>query len=55
MEGTANPRLEILNECVAEVAVYSTPVFKEGRGDIQMSQKARVLTLIGVLTSSTRG
>ncbi len=36
MEGIANPRLEILNECVmcsvcaAEVAVYSTPVFKGG-------------------------
>ncbi len=51
MEGTANPRLEILNE----VAVYSTPVFKGGRGDKQMRQKARELTLIGVLPSSARG
>ena len=37
--------------CAAEVAVYSTPVLEE-RGDRQMRQKARVLTLIGVLTSS---
>jgi hypothetical protein len=37
--------------CAAEVAVYSTPVLEE-RGDRQMRQKDRVLTLIGVLTSS---
>jgi hypothetical protein len=40
--------------CAAEVAVYSTPVMEE-RGDRQMRQKARVLTLIGVLTSSAVG
>jgi hypothetical protein len=40
--------------CAAEVAVYSTPVLEE-RGDRQMKQKARVLTLIGVLTSSAVG
>ncbi len=40
--------------CVAEVAVYSTPALEE-RGDRQMRQKARVLTLIGVLTSSAVG
>jgi hypothetical protein len=33
----------------------STPVFKGGRGDTQMRQKARVLTLIGILTSSAGG
>ena len=40
--------------CATEVAVYSTPVLEE-RGDRQMRQKARVLTLIGVLTSSAVG
>jgi hypothetical protein len=34
--------------------VYSTPALEE-RGDRQMRQKARVLTLIGVLTSSAVG
>jgi hypothetical protein len=34
--------------CASEVAVYSTPVL-EVRGGRQMRQKARVLTLIGVL------
>jgi hypothetical protein len=38
----------------AEVAVYSTPILEE-RGDRQMRRKARVLTLIGVLTSSAVG
>ncbi len=37
--------------CATEVAVYSTPVLEE-RGDRQMRQKARVSTLISVLTSS---
>jgi hypothetical protein len=40
--------------CAVEVAVYNTPVLEE-RGDRQMRQKARVLTLIGVLTSSAGG
>ncbi len=61
VEGTANPRLEILNECVMcsvcrrGGCVYSTHVFKGGRGDRQMRQKARVLTLFSILTSSARG
>ena len=40
--------------CAAEEAVYSIPVLEE-RGDRQMRHKARVLTLIGVLTSSAVG
>ncbi len=35
--------------------MYSTPVFKGGRGDRQMRQKARGSTLIGIVTSSNRG
>ncbi len=37
--------------CVAEVAVYVQYTFIGGEADRQMRQKARVLTLIGVLTS----
>jgi hypothetical protein len=40
--------------CVPQRWLYSTPVLEE-RGDRQMRQKARVLTLIGVLTSSAVG
>jgi hypothetical protein len=38
----------------AGIVEGSTPVLEE-RGDRQMRQKARVLTLIGVLTSSAVG
>jgi hypothetical protein len=58
VEGTANRRLEILNECSVcrrGGCVQYTGIYGGGSGDRQMRQKARVLTLIGILTSSARG
>ncbi len=48
------PLLHVYSLLDVICSVYSTHVLEE-RGDRQMRQKARVLTLIGVLTSSAVG